>query len=306
MTQTWLENIQNGNIVIIDGGMGTELERRKVPMSDDAWSGAAMLEYSEIVRAAHEDYIRAGAEVIITNTFGTTRQMLEPAGYGADIVKINERAVEVAKEARDAVAESPLTIAGSISAMPPGFDRNAYQAPDVELESYRELAGILADGGVDLIALEMMQEDEHAPRAAQAAAETGLPVWLGISLKRDDDGKVVSHGTENLPLDTILDAMLPFDPAAVNIMHTRLDAVSEAIATVRKRFQGPIGVYPESGYYQKPGWQFVDVITPDDLVTEFKTWVDEGARLVGGCCGTGPEHIRALKAAQSDLERLVS
>jgi S-methylmethionine-dependent homocysteine/selenocysteine methylase len=306
MTQSWLNKIQNDKIVLIDGGMGTELERRKVPMSDDAWSGAAMLEYSEVVRAAHEDYIRSGAEIIITNTFGTTRQMLEPAGYGADIETINRRAVEVAKEARDNVAETPVTIAGSISAMPPGFDRNAYQAPEVELESYRELVGILADGGVDLIALEMMQEDEHAPRAAQAAAETGLPVWLGISLKRDDNGNVVSHGTENLPLDTILDAMLPYDPTVINIMHTRLDAVSEAIATVRKRFQGPIGVYPESGYYQKPGWQFVDVITPDDLVTEFKTWVAEGARLVGGCCGTGPEHIRALKAAKSDLEALIN
>jgi S-methylmethionine-dependent homocysteine/selenocysteine methylase len=65
---------------------------------------------------------------------------------------------------------------------------------------------------------------------------------------------------------------------------------------VRQRWSGPIGVYPESGYFAQPNWNFVDVISPDDLAREARAWLDAGARLVGGCCGTGSEHIRALRA----------
>ena len=305
MSPYWKEKLRKGEIVLIDGGMGTELDRREVPMDGTAWSGAAMLHHLDTVREVHEDYIRAGADVIITNTFGSARQMLEPAGYGDDVETINRRAVKAARSARDNAAEGPVAVAGSISAMPAGFDRDAYPEPDIEMASYRELAKILADNGVDLIALEMMQETEHAPRATEAAAETGLPIWLGISVRRDDRGRIVSHGQEAQPLEDILDTLLPFEPSVINIMHSRIDAVAEAIRIVQSRWSGPVGVYPESGYYEKPGWRFVDVITPDDLVVKFEKWVTGGTRLVGGCCGTGPEHIQALKDALPHLQEVI-
>ena len=121
--------------------------------------------------------------------------------------------------------------------------------------SYRERARILADNGVHLIALEMMQETVHARRAAEAAVETGLPIWLGTSVRRDDRGRIVSHGQETRPLGNILDTLLPFEPSVVNIMHSRIDAVPEAIRIELSRWPGPVGVYPESGHYEKPGWQ---------------------------------------------------
>ncbi len=302
MERTWRQRLEKDQIVLIDGATGTELQRRGVPMDEVAWSGAAVLTHPDVVREIHEDYIRAGATVIITNTFGSTRQMLAPAGYGDQVEAAIRGAVELARQARDNAAEQPVAVAGSISSEPPRFDRDAYFSPDEELEAYREAAGLLVDAGVDLIALEMMVETVHAPRAFQAALETELPVWLGVGCKKAEDGRIVSFDYDDLELATVLDALIPMGPTVVNIMHSEIGAIAEAIELVRKRWSGPIGVYPESGYFTKPTWNFVDVIQPTDLVAEALGWVEAGVRLLGGCCGTSPDHIAALQAAMPDLE----
>ncbi len=302
MKKSWLQQLEADQIVLIDGATGTELQRRGVPMDKIAWCGAAVLSHPDAVRETHEDYIRAGSKVIITNTFGSTRQMLEPAGYGDQVEAVHRGAVELARLARDNVAEQTVAVAGSISTEPPGFDRDAFLSPDKELAAYREAAGFLADAGVDLIALEMIVETTHAARAMQAALETKLPVWLGVSCKKRDDGKIVSFDLTDLEFATVLDAVIPLGPTVVNIMHSEIEAIPEAIEMVRQRWSGPIGVYPESGYFTKPNWNFVDIITPADLVSEALGWVAAGVRLLGGCCGTSPEHIKALQAAMPELE----
>ena len=228
---SWQENLAAGHVLVIDGGMGTELQRRGVPMDEVVWSGAAVLSHPEVVRAVHEDYIRAGADVIITNTFGSTRQMLGGAGLGDQVEQVHRRAVALAQEARDATAR--VAIAGSLSPSPPGFDHQAYPPPDEELAVYRESAQLLADSGVDLIALEMLEDTTHAPLVMRAALDTGLPVWLGVSCRRVD-GRLVrfSTGSAEVLLAHILDTLVPMGPDAVTIMHSEIDAVSEAIAMV--------------------------------------------------------------------------
>jgi homocysteine S-methyltransferase len=228
--------------------------------------------------------------------------MLEPAGYGDQVETVHRGAVKLAMQARENVAELGVAIAGSISTEPPGFDRDAFLSPEKELEAYREAAGLLADAGVDLIALEMIVETNHAARAMQAAFETNLPVWLGVGCKKTRDGKIVSFDHTDLDFVTVLDALIPMGPTVVNIMHSEIGAIPEAIEMVRERWSGPLGVYPESGYFTKPNWNFVDVIPPAELVTEALGWVAAGVRLLGGCCGTSPDHIKALQAAMPELE----
>jgi len=302
MENAWQETLDRGDMLLIDGGMGTELQRRGVPMNKIAWSGAAVLTNPDAVRETHEDYIRAGAKVIITNTFGSTRQMLEPAGYGDQVENVFRGAVELAVQARDNVAEPGVAIAGSISTEPPGFDRGAFLSPEKELAAYREAAGLLADAGVDLIALEMIVETTHAALAMQAALETKLPVWLGVGCKKTEDGRIMSFDHPDLEFVTLLDALIPLGPTVVNIMHSEVGAIPEAIEMVRQRWSGPVGVYPESGYFTKPNWNFVNVIPPAVLAREARGWVAAGVRLLGGCCGTGPEHIAALREAMPELE----
>ena len=302
MANGWQQRLEDDHIVLIDGAMGTELQRRGVSMDEIAWSGAAVITNPAIVRETHEDYIRAGAEVIITNTFGSTRQMLEPAGFGDHVEAVHRGAVDLARQARDNVGRPGVSIAGSISTEPPGFDRDAFLSPEAELAAYREAAEYLADAGADLIALEMIIETEHASRAFQAASETGLPVWLGVGCKKDEQGRIVSFDHPDIEFATIVDALVPLGPAVVNIMHSEIEAIPEAIRIVRQRWHGPTGVYPESGYFTKPNWNFVDIIPPDEFARRAQAWVGQGVRLLGGCCGMGPGHIAALRTAMPQLE----
>lgn len=296
--KSWKEILDDGEILLIDGAVGTELQRRGVPMDLKAWSGTAARLHADIVQEIHEDYIRAGARVIITNTFGTNRLTLEGAGLGDEFVHINQLAVQAALQARENAGDATIAVAASMSAMPPGFDWSAYPEKKIELETYRELAGIFKDGGVDLIALEMMMEDTHAPLVMQAALETGLPVWLGVSCKEHPEtGEVVSFSYPDLKLEVVLDTLIPLQPHVVNIMHSEIRTIPRALEMVRERWQGHLGVYPESGHFVKPNWNFVDVISPNDLVEEARVWRDAGVQLLGGCCGTGPEHITALRDA---------
>jgi S-methylmethionine-dependent homocysteine/selenocysteine methylase len=299
--KTWQQRLNAGEIVLIDGATGTELQRRGVPMDKMAWSGIAVVTHPDAVRETHEDYIRAGAQVVITNTFGSTRQMLEPAGYGDLVETVHRGAVRLARQACENMGV-PVAVAGSISSEPSGFDRDGFFPPERELAAYREAAGLLADAGVDLIALEMMVETTHAAMALEAALETKLPVWLGVGCRKTREGKIVSFDHTDLELSVVLDALIPMGPSVVNIMHSEIGAIPEAIALVRERWSGPIGVYPESGYFTKPNWNFVDVISPAHLVREALGWVTAGVQILGGCCGTSPEHIRALQDAMPELE----
>ena len=294
---SWQEKLENNQVVVIDGGTGSELQRQGVPMNETAWSGLAVHSHPEVVRSVHEAYITAGAEVIITNTFGTARFLLEPAGLGDEFEHINRNAVRLAAEARDASGKD-VAIAGSISNLPPGMNAANYPDPDDELAGLRELATTLAESGVDLIALEMMQDTRHAARAMEAARETGLPVWLGVSCRRRADGTgLVSFDLPNMDFARPLDALVPMGPSVVNIMHSDINVTHEAIAMVRERWQGPIGVYPEVGEFVPPNWTFDADATPERLVEHARSWVDCGALLVGGCCGTSPAHIAALARA---------
>jgi S-methylmethionine-dependent homocysteine/selenocysteine methylase len=292
-----------GDVIVLDGGMGTELQARGVPMDDEAWSGVANLEYGDTVREIHEDYIRAGADVIIANTYAAARLPLERAGYGDRVVESNRRAVEAAIEARENVAASrPVAIAGSLSlAAATDVVLRGRPGPEGEalLEAYREQASAQKEAGVDLIALEMIMAAGWGRAAVRAAAETELPVWLGVSVDVAQNGGVPILGTQGGDLGELLDALLGPEISAVTIMHSVVEAVPRALEVVRGRFDGPIGAYPHVGDYQPPEWLFGD-ITPEAFAQEAKGWVAQGAQLVGGCCGIRPAHIAALRAAFPD------
>jgi len=298
----WLEKLNADEILLIDGGTGSELQRRGVSMNEDAWSGIAAYTHKPLLREIHEDYIRAGAEVITTNTFGTTRFVLESAGLEEEFGKINRLALEAAMEARDAVSRHPVAIAGSLSCLPPKLDTSTYPEPEKEREAYRELAHFLAEGGVDLIALEMMEDAWHATMAMEAALEVGLPVWLGVSTRfSSNDRTLVGFDFPETPLWVPLETLVPMGPTVVNIMHTPPRAVGPALEELKRYWTGPAGAYPELGDFSAPNWRFTAQLSPQGLVKHAARWVQAGARLLGGCCGTTPSHIRALRDARSDL-----
>jgi S-methylmethionine-dependent homocysteine/selenocysteine methylase len=298
--------LADGELVIIDGGMGTQLQAEGVPMDEVAWSARANLDQPDVVQRVHEEFIRAGAEVIIANTFAASRAALEPAGLGSRVADANRSAVRAALRARDAAATRPVAVAGSMSSFCPAVMDGGYQdaPPDrpasedprfPDLADYREQAQLLAEAGADLIVLEMIEAHAYGRAAVRAAAETGLPVWLGISTARRLDGTLGTFaelgGGDSF--EDLLAALAGPSLAAVTVMHSSPEVIPDAIEIIRRHFAGPAGAYAETGGWVPPNWVF-DGLTPGEYLQHAITWADQGAQLIGGCCGTGPEHIRVL------------
>ena len=278
-----LERIDQGEVIILDGGTASELIRQGVPKHTEEWCAAA-LSNPQVVRQVHEDYIHAGADIIITNTFGTARHALERTKMADRIEELNTRSVMLAKEAREAAAGNrQIYIAGSMStAFRPEEPSTEYMKA-----SYHEQARLLADGGVDLIMLEMMMDVDQAALAIEAAVSTGLPVWVGYSCKTgDDDCQVALLQSRGETFAEALDLLMPIGGSLVSVMHSKVEDTKPALGVVQERWSGPIGAYPEA---------LRNVISPDSLLSQAKEWVQMGVQLIGGCCGTSPEHIRVLK-----------
>lgn len=287
----------SGAPLIIDGGTGTRLEQLGAPMHERVWSAYAVLSHPEVVRQAHADFIEAGAEVIITNTFAAARHMLEPGGLGEQVDAINRNAVRLAREAAAAAGAEDLAIAGSICEWTYAENTRWNHAAAVR-ESVREQAGLLAEAGVDLIALEMCENVDLTSATIESALETGLPLWIGVSARSfPDQDRLSVFDFETGPFEDLAKLLTDYPAMVVNVMHTPVPDVPEAMRILRQYWSGPLGVYPESGYFEMPNWNFVDIIEPDELVAAARGWVDDGARLLGGCCGLGPEHVAALRGA---------
>ncbi len=288
--------------MLIDGATGSELRRRGFELSKQAWSGLAAVSHQDVLKEIHVDYIRAGADVITTNTFATTRFVLESAGYGDAFKQVNERTIAAATQARDTVGRD-VAIAGSISCLPPNFETAAYPDTVTEQRAYFELAEFLAERGVDLIVVEMMQEDRHARLACEAVRRVGLPFWLGVSCRFDTRRQtLVGFDFPDTPLSVPLKALLPYEPTVVNAMHTAPEVIELALAEIRTQWGGYIGAYPELYEDTLSGPELMSAYTPHQLATIAASWIKKGARVVGGCCGTTPDHIRALRDMIDDRE----
>lgn len=293
--------LRRGGLVMLDGGTGTELQRRGAAMDPEAWCGPATLDNVALLEAIHRDYIAAGADVVTANTFASSRLMLRPAGFADRFEEINRTAVAAALRARAASGRADVLVAGSLSHMCPlvggGAQADLARAPSVAemAEAFGELAGLLKDEGCDLILLEMMYEPERMDPAFRAAAQTGLPVWAGFSARRGADGRVLGFAPDrDIALGDLFQVLGDFDVAAAGVMHTPSNLIGEAIAVLRGAFGGPLMAYPDSGYFTMPHWRFEDVIPPDELLAFATGWVEDGVRIVGGCCGLSPAHIAAL------------
>ena len=290
------ERFSDPRPIILDGAVSTELQRMGVPMSTDTWSGLAAVTHANVLRELHVRYLRAGAEVITANTYATAPQHVAAAGFGDRAREINFRSAELALEARDAAADRPAWVAGSLSLMAPGFRSANRQAPLEHAEGLRKQAEWLAEAGVDLLVLEMLRDIEWSTAAVDAALSTGLPVWSGFSCAVDEGGTVMTQGTVGEPMsfEDALRAVTGRGETLVAVMHSEIDDTGPGLDCARRVCEAPRGAWPNCGTIEPPDWRFTDVTTPEAFAEVAARWVEEGVRVIGGCCGLGPEHIRAL------------
>jgi len=290
------ERFSDPRPVILDGAVSTELQRMGVPMSVDTWSGLAAVTHPDVLRELHVRYLQAGAEVIIANTYATAPQHVAAAGFGDRAREINLRSAELALEAREAAADGPTWVAGSLSLMAPGFRSANRQAPLEHAEGLRRQAEWLTEAGVDLLVLEMLRDIEWSSAAVDAALSVGLPVWSGFSCVVDDSGTVMTQGTvgEPVPLDDALRAVAGRGESLVAVMHSEIGDTGPGLDCARRSCEAPLGAWPNCGTIEPPDWQFTGVPTPETFAETAARWVEDGVKVIGGCCGLGPEHIRAV------------
>lgn len=279
----------------MDGGTGTEMEKRGVPMVADGWTAASTLFQPETLRQIHEDYIQAGAEVIITNTFASSRHVLEGCGLADKFETINHNAARIAVEARErASADQPVWVAGSLST---GTFRKKQPPPHEAQQNFNDQADILAEAGVDFFALEMMRDIQYTNIVIEAAQRTGLPIWVGYSTVIAEDGRARLFSTDGSVtyLDEALQSLSPHATPLVSIMHTLIEDIQPALDALKLNWSGIMGIYAHCGKFVMPNWQFIDMISPENYAAEAQKWADQGVQMIGGCCGIAPEHIHALK-----------
>jgi S-methylmethionine-dependent homocysteine/selenocysteine methylase len=300
------ERIAGGEIVVLDGGTGTELQARGVPMDGEAWSAVANLTHLDTVQGLHAAFLAAGAAVLITNTFAAGPGPLAAAGYADRFEEANVNAVSAAEAARARAGRDDVVIAGSMSRMVAnGLSRSepvdARSAEEARLlDAFRQQAGILAEAGVDVIVLEMMGAVAHTAPAVAAAAETGLPVWLGISVGDAAGGRATTIDGEDVA--GLIESVRTDAIDAVLVMHTDVALVSDSLSAISAVWPGTVGAYPHVGDWTPPNWVFHD-ISPSVFADHARDWVAHGSTLVGGCCGIGPKHIAELARAGGLLRR---
>lgn len=296
--------LQSGALIILDGGTGTDIERRGVPMNDEVWCAAANLTHGETVRAVHEDYIRAGAEVVTANTFASSPLSYVARGRENEIEAIDRKAVLLAREAVERVASSPVVVAGSVSVMP-AIEKGSDRGDTLDIDSarlkslYERKTNVLAEAGCDLLIMEMMRDLDVSLWATEAAVATGLPVWVGMSAERVN-GSLVAHTSHRHKLAEMTRGLMIGGTQVALIMHNEFSTTDEALEIIRSEWDGPVGAYPESGYFEMPHWVFRS-LSPEDFVTACRRWRKIGAAVLGGCCGITPAHIKALSSTLGEL-----
>ena len=190
------KRLRNDGILILDGGVGTELQKRGVEM-DASWCGTASL-HDEKLKGIHSDYIAAGCEIVTTNTYASSRLMLDAAELGEHFEEINSKAIKAAFAAREQATEIDILVAGSLSHRFPIKDGDTQSKTENSSlrslfeSSCQELADFLAVNGCDIIILEMMCHIDRMETVMEAAKQTGTPVWAGFSTSRGRDGEILS------------------------------------------------------------------------------------------------------------------
>jgi S-methylmethionine-dependent homocysteine/selenocysteine methylase len=315
-----VERLKAGEFLVMDGGTGSELQKRgvnvmrgvttkrrpKSPLSSKVktttglgvWSASANLDAPEVVRAIHEDYLNAGADILISNNFYTSRAMLSIVGEEDRWEEYTRRGAELAIQARDAVKPAAY-VAGGFAPPLSGDLRKEYEGQ----------ARILSEAGVDILLAEFLGGDTvhesaiaDCVTAAEVCEKTGLPVFLGLC-NVTEEGKM-QHGES---FSELVAALKGHRVDALFLMCSTPEEISACMPGLRSAYDGPIGAYGHFGYDVNPKFgsspdelYFVidnTVHTPARYAEFARQWKEMGAQIIGGCCGTGPEHIAELSRA---------
>ena len=308
MQDAFLKRLASGKVLLLDGATGTELNRRGADTRLPLWSARALIENPDLLRAIQMDYVAAGADILTTNTFRTHRRTLTRAGAGERTRELTQYAVQIAREAARP-ADRQIFIAGSMSPLEDCYSPQLVP-PDAELQSeHAEMARDLAEVGCDLLLVETMNTIREAAIATRCAAATGLPVCVSFVVGpggRPPDQIPRARDESSAPAPLLLlsgesiaaavAAVQPLNPAVILANCVPLAFIDRALDELRAAHRGPIGLYANIGHADdQTGWKLTEDVLPEAYARCAQQWLRNGAAIVGGCCGTTPDHIAAIR-----------
>ncbi|MDU0458294.1 MAG: homocysteine S-methyltransferase family protein, partial [Geobacteraceae bacterium] len=281
-------------VLVLDGAMGTMLQERglKPGQSPEELN----LTMPEVVASVHRDYIDAGADIIITNTFGGTHFKLSHYGLEGRLAEINASAVAIAR--REAAGKA--YVGASIGPTGQFVEPLGEVAFDVMKSAFREQASALVEAGADLISLETFLDIKECRAAVIGIREISSTIPIIAMLTFDDNGRSVL-GT---PPES---AAITLTAAGADIVGSNCGLGVDGIYDILCRMRGvtalPLISQANAGLPQLIGDKTVFPGTPAEMTAYHERMLDMGVRIIGGCCGTTPDHIRAMKLALSDIQR---
>ncbi len=294
------ERLDTNKIIILDGGIGGELERIGAKMDKDLWAGKSAIKEPDKLFKVHKSYIDSGADIITSNTYAITPISMRQYGYEKFIEDWNKKSVQIALEAASKSGKD-IAVAGSVST---SGSWDNLSASDIK-PGFIEQLKILTDNGVDLIILEAMTSSNSTVETLiECSHKFNIPIWLSLSCAMNiTNGKLMHGYQESLEnskayfyddLEKSLSKFCKMHKGPILIAHSDIKVTNEAVKILKKVHNNFIGAYPNNGYFEKPNWKFVDNVTSSNYLKEARSWVSSGAQIIGGCCGIGPDKIKAI------------
>jgi len=288
----FLERLNAGEILVADGATGTNLQ--KMGLKPGKAPEDLVIDQPELLLKLEGSFVEAGSDIILTCTFGGTRLRMKDAKYRDRAPEVNTRAAELACKA--AASRAGVLVAGSMG--PTGSIMKPYgpMTPEQAFETYAEQAKALADGGVDFLLIETMFALDEADAAFNGARSmTDLPVVVSFSYDR---------GVRTMMGVKPKDVAKKYKEMGAVLIGANCGTTLENMEAIIKEYAETI---PGFGWWAKPnaGVPHMDVkteqgvydMTPEDMATYAKKYLALGARVVGGCCGSTPEHVAAIVKA---------
>jgi len=281
----FLDYVNNNKVTLLDGAMGTELKKRNV-MGDPENN----IKNKEIIRDIHKSYINAGSKAIITNTFSMNRLYLENKDIDFDLELLNKEGVLIAKE----VAQDNVFVLGDISSTGKLLKPYGEYEEEEFIEVFKEKVSYLNEAGVDAFIIETMVDLREAVCALKACKEvSNLPVIVSISFD------TLKNGGRTIMGNSVQECVQKLEENKANIIGTNCGSLSpmqiaEVVKIMKENTDLPIMVKPNAGQPKLKGDETFYDMTPEEFTEGILSCIDNGASIVGGCCGTTTKHIEHL------------
>lgn len=282
--------LQKDKLYFLAGATGTEILRRGFPTKLPLWSAQVLFDKPELLSQIYLDYINAGADIITTNTFRTQRHTLSKAGLAAETERINRLAVDIAVNSRaKAHTNRPIYIAGCMTTLEDCYRPDLIPNLDTLKKEHTEQAKLLASTPIDFFLLETFNSITEAIVAAEAVHSTGKPLMVSFTANSQGD---ILNGDQ---WDTAIKQLNNYSLLAILVNCVPGHTATKALEKIKNCTSLPFGAYGNGAgeIDNENGWKFTTTDQINDYLQHCRCWVDLGATIIGGCCGTNHEYTRA-------------